>query len=607
MILQRDGPASTSASRTLLTSYPDHHPIPHSVQTRRLVQKLDKSELIHLATSWLASVRPHHLRPTLSRRSSSKTTSSSSDPRPTTSSLLDLSEERRARNLEELFFLWDVAMRDPKVAKLRAIDRLIEVDWPQGFSLGMIAEIELLHSNNRRIASGRTWVVAKFHYGHRASASSSSSSSSVDRRQARPIFSKPAFAKELGHYFQHHLYLSDDFIGLGEDEEEGVGVAGGGGGDGGGDLEAELDGDGPTSVRSGPPVGPKPGVLGPRRRALVGTHWTRNFVQLRLVLAPLPNDVYSPGLQILLVPHSPYLLVSGNLSRGPGSETREMALTALANSVGAQTVLLAQPPAGSSAAAARARGKQKAGGDDEVASQEEGEVGEGQEKVGELKGKDPLALLEILTQEQSSSGDPSSSVFMGGKGREMRSGTEGGGVVVEDGPLVAPSRRRREDDAYTLGIRLPTPPLLEDPRGRSNLEPPMVPLPPSEVKRLKRRKLESTQANLREVRELFGNQSPYDDSDLARIERVDYELDLPFPEHETYNQPRMGQEADAEPIRLRLEGSHVLAGLRTFVRSRLYRVEGEDDQAKSGGGLPSWLVDLKGTRVKVVRPSRRSA
>ena len=50
-----------------------------------------------------------------------------------------------------------------------------------------------------------------------------------------------------------------------------------------------------------------------------------------------------------------------------------------------------------------------------------------------------------------------------------------------------------------------------------------------------------------------------------------------------------------EPIHLRLQGSHVLAGLRSLVRCGMERSVATGESR----GLPTWLTEVRSTKVKV--------
>jgi hypothetical protein len=77
-------------------------------------------------------------------------------------------------------------------------------------------------------------------------------------------------------------------------------------------------------------------------------------------------------------------------------------------------------------------------------------------------------------------------------------------------------------------------------------------------------------------------------------------MKLPFPALQGYGQVSE-ETSSANPIVLRLEGSHVLAGLRTFVTAGLdcplSKEDGEESTAAEG--LPSWLTEIRGTRVTI--------
>lgn len=55
-----------------------------------------------------------------------------------------------------------------------------------------------------------------------------------------------------------------------------------------------------------------------------------------------------------------------------------------------------------------------------------------------------------------------------------------------------------------------------------------------------------------------------------------------------------------EPIRLRLRGNHVLAGLRNLVQCGMDRiVVGPQSSFVGQQGLPTWLTEVRSTKVKV--------
>ncbi len=370
----------------------------------------------------------------------------------------------------------------------------------------------------------------------------------------------------------------------------------------------------------------------------MGHPWTDEFSYFRIVLAPAPSDVCSTGLHILHLPRTPFLLVSGSLGRG--TENREMALSAFASAAGAATVNYAKPTAGS-AAARKLLAELNDAGEDAAGNRR---------TLGELRGKDPLALREILLHESgrlsstSEMGAAPAGVAGGGKARQMKRSTGGSGEGVEDGPLIAPLKRRREEDLNAFGIRPPTPPASSSEwetvslssaststrptQRRQSLTPSSQ--TPHEAQSQARQSLTARMEAQREANELFGPASTHDldskDGDmLPRVERIEYELHLPFPAMQRYNTRSLVDMANynADPekpkIKLRLEGTHVLAGLRKLVAAgmdrrtqRLDAGEGEDDEddevGHGGGGavkldgLPGWLTEVRGTKV-VVKPA----
>lgn len=71
------------------------------------------------------------------------------------------------------------------------------------------------------------------------------------------------------------------------------------------------------------------------------------------------------------------------------------------------------------------------------------------------------------------------------------------------------------------------------------------------------------------------------------------QLRLPFPTIPEYSQVSK-ETTQAFPVTLRLQGSHVLAGLRNLVQT------GQDQGSEANTpGLPAWLTEIRGTRVSV--------
>lgn len=314
-------------------------------------------------------------------------------------------------------------------------------------------------------------------------------------------------------------------------------------------------------------------------------NWCQFFTHLRVVTNSTPTDVCSTGLHILHIPHTSWCLVSGTLGR-IGSEVKEMALTALANSLGAKRVKTAQ----------------------EALKGEEAVVEMG--AMTELSGKDPLALRDILLNAgllgeaadgNQDHGQDTGEAVPGGKGRSMKRGE------AEDGPLTRAEKRQRDDPSglYTE---------LEQ-RQRTwqevdfDVDDRRHPLEQQQTLKTKRR-LQLSRS--READEVFGKVQ-----DLPRLDRVRYQvspadgccirfpstylllhiflfkLRLPFPLLSGYG--RVSDEtARAHPLTLRLQGSHILAGLRTFVQNGM--AEADDGAAP---GLPTWLTESRGTRLSI--------
>ncbi|PWZ02203.1 CHL4-domain-containing protein [Testicularia cyperi] len=574
-----------SSSRTTLSSHADHQIVPHSIGTRRLLTRLDKSELISLTSRWLSSSAASHIPPVLSKRLPKSGESDTSSNLRLYHAILNLNEERRARSLEELRLLWESPMADPKVPKARAVDRIVDVDWPEGLSYGMIAELDLHYHASRR--TSRTWVVLKLEYDDEADAAGKG------YQRLTPQQIQTRFSNELSHYFEHHVYLH-----LTQHD--------------GGKSQSQSPASASVTV--------------------IGSEWMQDFSYYRVVLAPSSSDVCGSGLHLLHLSRTPYVLISGGLGRG--SENREMAMIAFAVSAGANTVNYPRPAVNS--AAARRLGELDADGQDSTGNRR---------TLGELRGRDPVSLRDVLLHESGMLGPESDSaaapegVAGGGKARAMRSRRG-----IEDGPLVAPVKRRREDDVYALGVRLPTPPPSDSDAvslssssvgaGRRRVRESMTPCSqsPSELHQATRDAVKASAESSREAEELFGpdpaktTASEETAASLPKLERIEYEMHLPFPDMPAYSTDTLvdmsayNSDPDRAKIKLRLEGTHVLAGLRKLVQSGMDRhtsypsttganpsttganVDGSAISAELQG-LPGWLSEVRGTRVKVVLPT----
>jgi hypothetical protein len=73
---------------------------------------------------------------------------------------------------------------------------------------------------------------------------------------------------------------------------------------------------------------------------------------------------------------------------------------------------------------------------------------------------------------------------------------------------------------------------------------------------------------------------------------------LPFPTLDGYGAVSK-ETSQAHPIILRLEGNHILAGLRTLVTTGLDDSSTPEEAGEGSAGLPAWLSEIRGTRVSV--------
>lgn len=222
-------------------------------------------------------------------------------------------------------------------------------------------------------------------------------------------------------------------------------------------------------------------------------NWCNFFTHLRVVTNSTPVEICSPGLHILHIPHSSWCLISGALGRS-GSEVREMALTALANSLGARRVKMA---------------KEALKGENLVV-----DLGD----MAELSGKDPLALRDILLSsgligELQGEGEDDIKATTGegvpgGKGRAMKRGE------AEDGPLVRAEKRKREDPTGLYSD------LEEKHRGwQENQFNEDDYRHPADQMQSQQRISRQQQRRNRETEELFGKRQA-----LPRLERVRYDV-----------------------------------------------------------------------------------
>jgi hypothetical protein len=144
---------------------------------QRMMNFLEKSHLIQIVLSWIHTAQhspsPNIVPPMLSRRAPRQVipriniddvpSQDNNHQRATTSSFLDLHEDRRARSHKELTSLWLVSMSDVKVPKSRAVDRIINVDWPTGLTYSMVATLAFEHVRANPLK--RVWHTIRLDYG----------------------------------------------------------------------------------------------------------------------------------------------------------------------------------------------------------------------------------------------------------------------------------------------------------------------------------------------------------------------------------------------------------------------------------------------------------
>ncbi|PWN97563.1 hypothetical protein FA09DRAFT_346180, partial [Tilletiopsis washingtonensis] len=274
------GSSEASSSRAALLALPDATLQAPSAPLRRLLHQLSKASLIALVLHWLASSSPSIAPPSLSRRHASTSA---------TSTFLELHESRRASSVAQLRQLWHGPMRAPGIAKARAVERVLDVDWPHGLTLHMC---HMLACEAMRLAPGaRTWSVARLEFDD-AQVPSSFLQLSPQTLQAR-------LSKELSNYFTHHVHLADASPLLSSESKAAHSSA---------DTSlAALDD--PLAV----------------------------FTHLRIVLPASASDVCA-GLSLLHIPGTRWLLHSGTLGRSAGPSARQICLGAFAHAAHASGV-----------------------------------------------------------------------------------------------------------------------------------------------------------------------------------------------------------------------------------------------------------------------------
>lgn len=166
---------SSSAPGPLLKALDPSTVLAPTDALQRLLASLEKHHLIWIVLAWIREAQqapsPSLLPPQLSRRAPRQRASrlpdksdlSQDDMRAATSSFLDLHEERRARSYKELTSLWLESMSDAKVPRSRAVDRIVNVDWPTGLTYAMVATVsfECVRASPMR----RVWHTIRLDFG----------------------------------------------------------------------------------------------------------------------------------------------------------------------------------------------------------------------------------------------------------------------------------------------------------------------------------------------------------------------------------------------------------------------------------------------------------
>lgn len=134
-----------------------------SAAARRLLSRLDKLQLVELVLHWMRATTNDRHPPRLSRASRAPG-ATDQDDMGTPDALADaVSTQRRVGSYTAAFALWDGPMRDDRVPKVRAVDRIVGVDWPDGLSFSMIADIDAVYLASH--PESRQWAAAKLVFG----------------------------------------------------------------------------------------------------------------------------------------------------------------------------------------------------------------------------------------------------------------------------------------------------------------------------------------------------------------------------------------------------------------------------------------------------------
>lgn len=164
--------SSSSLSSSLPHSYSSSTLLAHSIPTRRILSRLDKTSIINLCLIWLNSKSISILPPILTHNPSSTDAPHQDLSQQDLEAAKRLINSKPSSSLKDLIHLWDVSMRSTKVPKVRAVERVLEVDWPRGFTYEMLAMIDSCyvvgsslredHVPKGEVRVGtRTWVAGK--------------------------------------------------------------------------------------------------------------------------------------------------------------------------------------------------------------------------------------------------------------------------------------------------------------------------------------------------------------------------------------------------------------------------------------------------------------
>ncbi|PWN38167.1 uncharacterized protein FA14DRAFT_159870 [Meira miltonrushii] len=563
----------TNISRpTLMSVYPDSTLLKPCPALHKLFYSIDHRKLQSLVLGWIrdskhaptASIQPprlkgsnvseHSAKDGVVRMKQGARNSVSLDQEESLNS--DYREGMRARTYEELEEIWKSSL-----TRNRIIERLTDFDWPEGITYSMIASIIFETTRWNRMLY--QWNACCLDYGDGEEVKNLLGKKDAYSSRHRlyqtitPAELVKRISEELSNYCSHSIFLDTP----------------------------------PTKAAE---------MLSLTETKRAEEDWTKSFTRIRIVSCESATSVCNYGLNILHIPKTPWCLVSGYFGVNR-QEEKEMLFTAIAHAFGAQKVL-------------HNATRMRSGSDH---TQYKTGI------LGELHGRDPLALREVLVNEYHVlDGDVMSSRLKAGKGKAMDRNQ------AEDGPLVRADKRKRDDKSGLYEK------IARHEKDRFNgagdeLNAEASAEANSHIQHPREQKMQASRSEAekkkreREVNELFGQDERLSVQrsgsvdgqaneiaieDLPRFERTKYDLILPMPEMNGYGDLTKS-DLRKSPIQLRLDGTHVLAGLRKLVRAGLDGEKFESsavkkklassDVGQTTKGLPEWLVDIRGTRVCV--------